>query len=175
MAAPASAIAAKIQGLREAKAAFQAMPALFRKHSNAATETTVREIARHAQARLLSSPSILTRSLYNNIAWKMNENNGRGKVGVATATTVMQIGTRKIRVKGIIVAGKGGSALSSQGAKVIRPTRYSHFVEFGTRHMPAEPFMIPAAKSQEMPYLDRMKQAGRAVEQDMANIGLRNL
>ena len=180
----ADAIAGHVQGLREAKAAFQALPEVVRDRMLDATETTVREIVRHAQARLASSPSIRTRTLYNHVKWSVNKKNGRGKAGVATGTTTMTeranfakgvIGGRTIRVKGILVAGKGGSASTSQGAKLIRPSRYAHLVEFGARHMPAEPFMIPAAESQKQPYLDRCRAAGKHVEKDVAHIGMRNL
>jgi HK97 gp10 family phage protein len=54
--------------------------------------------------------------------------------------------------------------------------RRAHFIEFGTRFMSAEPFMIPAADSQKQPHLARCKAAaGKPIEKDMAAIGLRNL
>lgn len=175
-----AAIKGYIRGLSEAKAAFQALPEAMRVRSLAATEITLSEIVRHAKLRLAANPSIQTRTLYNSIAYSLNKNSNRGKAGVTNVTSTVLFAhmggiTRKIRVKGIIVAGKNGSASTSQGAKVIRPGRYAHLVEFGSKHMKAEPFMIPAAKTQEGPYLDRMKVAGREVEKDLAAIGLRNL
>lgn len=172
-----NAIAGRVQGLREAKAAFQAMPEVFRDRLNWATEVTVREIARHAQSNLKASPSIRTRSLLDHIAWKINQKNGRGRVGVSSGSTVISappghVGKSTIRVKGIILAGKGGGAA---GGKRVMPSRYAGLVEKGTRHMPAEPFMLPAAESQEQPYLDRCRAAGRDAEKDLANIGSRNL
>lgn len=144
---------AKIQGLREAKAAFQALEPTFRENLADATETTVREIARAAQNRLQSSPSIETRNLYNAVGWTMNRNNGRGRAGILN----------------VVRAGKGGSASTSAGASVDAPRRRAHFVEFGTKHMKAEPFMTPAAASQEQPYLARCQAAGRKSEQDLAS------
>jgi len=171
----ATALAGHIRGLREAKAAFQALPAAMRERTNDATETTVREIARHAQSRILSNPSVQSRSLYKAIGWSLNKNNGRGRAGVANVTSTITLGSgKKFRVKGILVAGKGGSASTSQGAKLIRPSRYAHLVEFGTRRQQAEPFMMPAAKSQEQPYLQRIIRAGKDVEKDLAAIGMRN-
>jgi hypothetical protein len=41
-------------------------------------------------------------------------------------------------------------------------------VEFGTVNMSAEPFMIPSAESERMPYLQRCKAAGRHIERDMS-------
>lgn len=171
----ATAISGYVRGLREAKAAFQALPETVREAMLDATETTVREIARHAQARLASSPSINTRSLYNHIAWKVTKSNGRGRVGVSAGETRMVVGGRKIKLKGILVAGKGGSAHTAAGAKLIRPSRYAHLVEFGSAHMRAEPFMIPAAEAQREPYLQRAVRAGKDVERATAAIGIRNL
>jgi HK97 gp10 family phage protein len=171
----AAAISGHIQGLREAKAAFQALPEIVRDASLDATETTVREIARGAQARILANPSVQTRSLHDHIAWKVTKTNGRGRVGIASGETRMVVNGRKVKVKGIVVAGKGGSAKTSAGAKLIKPSRYGPKVEFGTRHMKAEPFMVPAAESQREPYLQRMIRAGQQIERNTAAIGMRNL
>ena len=170
-----AALDAKIQGLREAKAAFQALPEVTRDRLNAATEITVREIARLAKANLLASPSIQTRSLLNAVAWKMNYQNGRGSVGIANVTTTLTVGGKKVRVKGVIVAGKGGSALTSAGAKRISPRRYAHLVEFGSRLAGKEPFMLPAADAEQQPHLDRYLRAGKQIEQDLSAIGGRHL
>jgi HK97 gp10 family phage protein len=166
-----SAISGHIQGLREAKAAFQALPDIVRTHLLEATETTVREIARQAQANLQASPSIQTRSLYNHVKWAVTKTNGRGRVGISSGQTTITVGGKKVRVKGIVIAGRGGSASRSAGAKVIRPSRYAHLVEFGARHMPAEPFMLPAAESQKQPYIDRCRAAGPDIERAVAKIG----
>lgn len=155
-----TAIAGHIRGLKEAKAAFQALEPTFRERLGAATETTVREIARAAQARLLASPSIQTRNLYNAVGWSYTPTNGRGRAGIQNVTTTIRVGTRRIRVKGIVTAGTG----------VDRPARRAHFVEFGTRHMRAEPFMVPAAESQTQPYLARVKAAGKQAEHDLARM-----
>lgn len=136
-----SALQAHIQGLREAKAAFTALPLVMRTHLNDATETTLSEIKRHAQGRIQASPSIRTRALLNSIAFKLNKNNGRGRVGVTSGPQL----------------------------------KYAHFVEFGTVKMRAEPYMIPAAQSQERPFLERCLRKGKDVEKDLAAIGLRNL
>lgn len=164
-----------VRGLAQAKAAFQALPERMRAHLNDATDTTLSEIVRHAKSRIQSSPSINTRALLNSIGYSLNKNSGRGKAGVSNGSTTITIGSRKIRIKGTLKAGIGGSALTSKGAKLIRPTRYAHLIEFGSRFMRAEPFMIPAARSQEQPYLDRCMRGGKGVEQDLAAIGMRNL
>lgn len=159
-----------VQGLREAKAAFQALPQIVREHLGHATETTVREIARGAQARLQASPSIQTRNLYNHVGWSYTKTNGRGRAGIGSgSTTVSSIAAKRtFKVKGIVMS-RGGRTF------VDRPSRRAHFVEFGTRHMPAEPFMIPAAEAQKQPYLDRARAAGKGIEKDTAAVGMRHL
>lgn len=169
------ALNAKIRGLSQAKAAFQALPAIVRERMLEATETTVREIARQAQAKLLSNPSVRTRALHDHIKWQVTKTNGRGRVGVATGTTTIRIGNARRRIKGIVIPGKDGSAATSAGAKVIQPTRYAHLVEFGAEHMPAEPFMIPAAEAEVQPFLQRCVRAGKDIEKDTAAIGLRGV
>lgn len=175
-----AAIAGHIQGLREAKAAFQALEPTFREHLADATETTVREIARGAQARLRSSPSIQTRNLHNAVGWTLNRKNGRGRAGVQNITTTVMVktsrvdritgktheGFRRQRVKGIV---------SADQRSVDRPSRRAHFIEFGTRHQPAEPFMIPAAAAEQAHYLERVRDASKKAERDLAAIGSRNV
>jgi phage terminase small subunit len=131
MATKAEGIAAHIQGLREAKAAFNALPQIVRENMLAATETTVREIARGAQARLESSPSIRTRALYNHVAWKVTPTNGRGRVGIATGTTTSVVAGVKVRVKGIqteAVARDSADAVRAPGR-----TRHAAYAR-GTLH-----------------------------------------
>lgn len=170
-----AAISAHVDGLREAKAAFSALPEITRDAMLVATEVTVREIARGAQQRLLASPSVQTRNLYNAIGWTINKNTGLGRAGVMNVTTSLSIGGKKVRVKGIVTAGAGGSASKSAGASLDKPRRRAHFVEFGTRFMPAEPFMTPSAAAEKQPYLDRCRAAGKTIETDMAAIGMRHL
>lgn len=163
-------LATKIQGLREAKRAFQALPDVTREAMLSAVQTTASELARDAQVRIARAPSIRTRALYNAIAWKVTKTNGRAKVGVGTgSTTYFNIQTRKRQtIKGTFRARGGKNQL-------VRPDRYAHFVEFGTRKAPAKPFMIPAAESQKGPFLDRCRAAGRKIEQNTAAIGARSL
>ncbi len=157
-----------IQGMRELQAAFKQLPEIVRENINEATETTVREVARIAQANLERSPSIDTRALHDHVGWAMNRKAGRGSAGIKRATTVLNVGGRRLRVKGIIRAGAGGGAA---GGSKDQPSRRAHFVEFGTAHAAAEPFMLPAAEAQKGPYLDRSLRAGKNIERDMSRIG----
>ena len=169
-----AAIANYVQGLREAKAAFQALPESARDRLLTATDITLREIKRLAQAKIQASPSIRTRALFNSLAFKLNLKSGVGKVGVTSGETLMRTSstssgkTRTVRIRGVIVLGKNGG---QQGARLIRPSRYAHLVEFGARHMKAEPFMMPAVEAEKGPYLDRCRAAGPLIEKDAAKIG----
>ena len=170
----AGAISRHVTGLREAKAAFMRLPEVARDNMNGAVETTVREIARGAKARLLASPSIVTRNLYNHVRWSVTKTNGRGKVGISAGSTTITVGGRSVKVKGIITAGTGGSALKSMGARKDSPARRAHFIEFGKHdkhEAKAEPFMIPSAEAQRAPYLARCRQAGKGIERDLRSGG----
>ncbi|MGE3840050.1 MAG: hypothetical protein AB7I50_00540 [Vicinamibacterales bacterium] len=175
----AGAISAYIDGMRQAKARFQALPVVMQEKRLNVNSATAAAVAVGARQRLLSSPSIQTRSLLNHVKWKVTKTNGTALVGVTSGSTVQQVTVRvgnaavlkKVRSKGIIIAGRGGSALKSQGAKIIRPSRYAHLIEFGWLKAPAEPFMIPATNAQKEPHLQRWRAAGREIERDLAGGG----
>ena len=169
----AGAIAAHIQGMRELKAQFQRLPEVVRNIVNDETEWAVQEGARRAQAILRQSPSIQTRALHDHVGWAMHRRAGRGSFGITRATTVFTIGGTRVRVKGLVRAGAGGSARTSQGATRDQPSRRAHFIEFGARHMPAEPFIVPAAVSVKGDYLDRVVRARTRIERDMSTVGSR--
>lgn len=171
----ASAISAHITGMREAKAKFQALPGFMQEKRINVNTATAQAVALGATQRLIASPSVQTRSLLNHVKWSVSKSNGQAKVGVSSGSTTVMFGhmggiTRKIKIKGILIAGKGGSALTSQGAKLIRPSRYAHLVEFGTVHFEAEPFMLPAATAQKDLHLQRWRAAGRELEREMAGL-----
>jgi hypothetical protein len=137
-------MAINVIGVPETKAQLARIPDVFRERMNDATEVTSKEIARGAQARLLSSPSIRTRHLYNAVIATMNRRTGRGKAGVSSASFTLA------------------------GGRVDLPSKRAHFVELGTVNMPAEPFMVPAAEAQKGPYLERCNQAGKLAERDLS-------
>lgn len=164
----AAAIRGYIQGLSEAKARFQALPEVTRDAFNAATETTLSEVRRIARQHLVASPSIRTRALYNAVNYRLNKKSGIGVVGIESGTTTMQVSGTKVKVKGTVIAGAGGSALTSKGAMLVRPTRYAHLVEFGRARAKAEPFMRPAVATQKPAFEQRMRDAGKGVERKMS-------
>jgi HK97 gp10 family phage protein len=164
-----------ILGVRACREAFQQLPEITREAMNDATLWAVQQGARLAQAQIERSPSIVTRALHDHIAFAINRKAGRGSFGVTPGSTTFQIAGRRVRVKGLVTAGAGGSASRSAGARVDKPSRRAHFVEFGTTHQRAEPFMTPAAEALRDPYLDRCIRAGTTIERDMAAVGSRTL
>lgn len=175
----AAAIEAHISGLRSAKAKFQALPEIVRNAMNDANEETVRAIQIRARRQLDASPSVQTRSLWNAVQVTVNRSNGTARVGIASgSTTIMQstnfaagrIQSKAVKVKGVIIAGAGGSALTSKGAKLIRPSRYAHLVEWGSSKMAAEPFMTPAQEAERRPYVERCKAAKSTIVAELQSV-----
>jgi HK97 gp10 family phage protein len=62
--------------------------------------------------------------------------------------------TGRVTIKG--VSGSGG----------LSPSVYWYFVEMGTIHMTARPFLRPAAEQEEPKFIDGARQIGPALEQD---------
>ena len=166
----AGAIRAHITGLAALKAKFQAMPEIVRNAMNDANEETARAIQIRALRQLEASPSIQTRSLYNAVQYTVNRKNGTARIGITSGSTTIQTGGKAVKVKGRIVAGRGGSALTSKGAKLIRPSRYAHLVEWGSSKMPAEPFMTPAQEGERRPYVARCKAAKATIVRDLQSV-----
>ena len=167
----AAAIGAYLDGKREAKARFQALPPFMQEKRITVNSETAAAIALGAKQNLIASPAVQTRNLLNAINWKVSKTNGTAVVGVSSGSTLVNVrpGVRKnVRVKGIMIAGRGGSALTSKGAKLDRPSRRAHLIEFGWSKATAEPFMIPATDAQKAPHLQRWRAAGRALERHMA-------
>lgn len=167
----------EIRGLKEAQRAFARLPDVARETWNElAIEPTLKAIAQQAKQNLQASPSIRTGSLLRAIGWSLDRRTGQGKAGIERVSTTIAIPGRRrgVRVRGIVVPGRGGSALMSQGARVIRPGRYGHLVEFGhagRRAARPEPFMRPAAASQESAFLARSRAVGPVLERRMAGGG----
>jgi HK97 gp10 family phage protein len=52
---------------------------------------------------------------------------------------------------------------------------YGHFVEFGTIHQPAHPFMLPSVEEERGQLESRFQTAGLKMERKLESIGGRNL
>jgi hypothetical protein len=175
---PAASFQLRLEGLAEAKAAFQRLPDVTRDKLTDAVDVTAQEIVRNAKARIQSSPSIVTGTLLNHIGYSLNRKTGIARIGVIRGTTVVMVNGVRKRIRGVVLPGKGGSALASQGAKVLTPTKYAHLVEFGhargAGHAAAapEPFLLPSAEAERPYFLERCRQAGRQIENAMTGGGL---
>src|SRR5262245_22672681 len=99
-----------IKGHKAAKEAFLKFPEIVREQMNEANAVTARAIQNRARLRLQNSPSIRTKTLYNAVDYKLYPKTGRAKVGISDVTAV--------------IAGSGGSALTSRGAQRVQPRRY---------------------------------------------------
>ena len=142
-----------VSGLREAQAAFKALPDVARDRLSYASEATAFAIAQRARATVRRRYGWLAQQ----IGSMVNRRTGTARAGIAVGTFSR--------------AGTGGSALTAHGAISGRPTKYGHLVEFGhggPHAAPAYPFMIPAAEAERGPYLRRCKDAGAAIERDLS-------
>lgn len=165
-----AAISRWLMGAKQVKARFQALPLIIRNAMNDANEETVRAIQIRARGQLEASPSIQTRSLWNAIDYRVTRSNGTARVGVTSGSTRIPVAGKTVKVKGFVVAGAGGSALTSKGARLIRPSRYAHLVEWGSSKMPAEPFMTPAQEAERGPYVARCKAAKGTIVRDLQSV-----
>jgi hypothetical protein len=147
MAAPTAKVAAKVQGLREAKAKLLAIPEATRQAMAAAIEQTA-AVTAHAAAQnvRLNRFGYLKRA----IGYKFYPRTLRAVVGVSNQAYWVHLPNgRMIR---------------------IQPSRYDNLVEFGRagRPMPTAPFMLPAAESQRQPYAQRVRAEMKKAERDLS-------
>lgn len=143
-----------IKGLREARAAFKALPEHAREAAYYATEATGMEVMRGAKSRLRPGHGYRTGELQKALNISRSPKTGFVKVGLTRgAVTVTLPNGQKAR---------------------HRPSAIGHLVEFGhggPRPARAYPFMIPAAEAERGHYASRMKRAMKGLEQDMAARG----
>lgn len=60
------------------------------------------------------------------------------------------------------------SGLQGRVGITTREAHYWRYVEFGTRHMPAQPFFRPAAEQERNVFIQRMRAVGPKIERDLA-------
>ncbi len=157
--------ALQIDGLPEMRAAFQRLEPVVRDAMAAAAFETAQVIAGLAASSLVPGHGFETGQLKRSLGATLNSRTGEARVGIRRGFT-------------LAIAGKGGSALHSKGARLHVPTKIGHLVEFGHsgRHpAPPHPFMKPAVLMETGPFLLRCQRAGRVVEQQMAMPGGRFL
>jgi HK97 gp10 family phage protein len=144
------AIRGNVKGLIAARKAFKALAPEMQAQLSEATERTVWAVQRRATTNV----AIDTGTLRDHIEGRFSARSGFGRVGVKDGR--------------VAIAGKGGSALTSQGARVLEARRYAHMVEFGTSDTAAQPFMMPAAEAERGAYAQRLREAGKRAERNLA-------
>lgn len=147
----------QIDGLKEMQAAFRRLDPVVREAMADAAYVTAMEVARLAKANLRPGHGFRTGQLQRALGASVNRRTGEARAGIR---------------KGFnrAVAGAGGSALRSRGARLHVPTKIGHLVEFGHGGRPSarpHPFMRPAYENQKGPFLDRARRAGKVIEDRM--------
>jgi HK97 gp10 family phage protein len=105
------------------------------------TGAAARVVKTRAQRNIQSSPSVRTGVLLKSVIMKRLPKGEREQLTAAHIVTVRGRGKRNR--KGVLAAG----------------APYAHMVEFGTIHMPAEPFLRPALENGQREAVDAMKRA----------------
>jgi HK97 gp10 family phage protein len=147
----ADSVTFEVKGLRELGLAMNKLERdMSLKISWNATGAAARVVKTRAQRNIQSSPSVRTGLLLKSVIIKRMPASERGDLTAEHIVTVRGRGKRSR--KGIL----------TQGAP------YAHMVEFGTIHMPAEPFLRPALENAQSEAVAAMK---RALERGIAGAG----
>lgn len=144
------AIKGSVRGHIAARKAFKALAPEMQAQLSEATERTVYAVKQRATA----SVPVDTGTLRDHVLSRFSPRTGFGRVGIKSGR--------------VAIAGRGGSALTAQGARVLEASRYAHMVEFGTATTAAQPFMLPAAEAERGAYAQRLRTAGKKAERNLA-------
>ena len=130
----------EVKGLRELGEAMRTMSAdVTRKLAWQATGAAARVVKKAAVQNIRSSPSVRTQVLLKSVIVKRMPASERDNLTAEHIVTVRGRGKR---------SKKGNLTLGAP---------YAHMVEFGTVHMPAEPFLGPALKDHISEAAEAMK------------------
>lgn len=140
-------VIARLQGKKEAVAAFRALP----------------EVVRKLYADLVVTPTVM--AVAAGARQRVREDTGTLKEAI-TASKGARTGWGFVRIKKLVkvFAGRGGSASTRLGARKVSARAHGHLNEFGTAKMAAQPFMRPALEEQQGPAMARARAAGPAIE-----------
>ena len=117
-------------GAKEIEALLKSLPEkVAEKVTTAALRAGAAVIARQARTNIKSNPSIDSGLLLKSVTSRAKKRSKKG-------SKVVSVGIRRVKEQVKRKGRKGTSAAS--------PSRYAHFVEFGTKNMKAEPFMRTA-------------------------------
>jgi HK97 gp10 family phage protein len=138
----ADAVLFKVEGLRELGEAFRRLDAdMQKKAGRSATAAAATPIKRRAITNIKSSPSVETGALSKSVIVKRLPKN----------QTPPDTSEHIVTVRG------RGKKLKSGNIQNSAP--YASKVEFGTVHMPAEPFLRPALDAGKGEAVDAMKKS----------------
>jgi hypothetical protein len=153
----------RIEGLKAARAAFKQLSEKLQVELGTAALTTARATMARAGAKVPvrhdAIPGYSGGALRDAISAKLDARTGEAKCG--------------LMFKRIAIAGTGGSALKSKGARLIQPTKYGHLVEFGFHHYRAgwiagTSFMISSAEEERSNYVALCSKVGKDVSQQLS-------
>ncbi len=132
----------RVDGLRELGARMRGLSEKVNKRIAAsATGAAAKIVKQAAVANIVKSPSVRTGSLREAVIVKKTPRSEAGGLTSAHYVTVRGRGKPKVNKKGVKQAQAPHASL----------------VEFGTVHMPAEPFMRPALVNNAQRAIDAMK------------------
>lgn len=142
-----------LRGAKELEALLKQMPERVAKNVTVnGLRAGARIIAKQARANVRANPSIDSRLLEKNITSRARRRSKQGSAVVAVGVA---------RVTAMIVR-KG-----EKNATKATPSRYAHFTEFGTKTMPAEPWLRPALDDKAVEAIAKIGEfMGRGVERE---------
>lgn len=97
-------------------------------------------------------------------------------IRVTEITLAQKVRTAAPRDKGALSQSIGSKTTGLRASITIeegelygrRPDIYWRFVEFGTIHMPAQPFIRPQAETEQNPMISRVANAGKRMERALS-------
>ena len=130
---------AEVKGLRELGEAMRLLKAeTALKYARAATAAAAGVVKKRAKQNIQSSPAVRTRALLNAVIVKRIP---KSQTQLTSEHIVTVRGRGKRTRKGILQAG----------------APYANIVEFGSVHMPAEPFLRPALEGHQQQAAEAMR------------------
>jgi HK97 gp10 family phage protein len=106
------------------------------------------------------------------------ERNARNHANETTAREIVRGAQARVRRRsGLLMRNISYSVDKRAGTAKVGilsgPGFYGHFLEFGTIHMAAMPFMLPSVEVERPLHVQRLIDAGKQIERDVASVGTR--
>ena len=129
----------EVKGLRELGAAMKALGNdIGLKIARAATSAAAQPVKKRAIANIIASPSVRTGALKSSVI-------------------VKRLGRKESNLTSEHIVTVRGRGKKKKGGTRQTEAPHGHLVEFGTVHMPAEPFLRPAFESEKGNALQAMQ------------------